>query len=111
MALSARRVWREQRARLSPKNSPRLQCASGCKRQTRQTAMTSLPCSKASPVVGAYKFTVTPGPPTTMDVNHRIGSSAKTYRQLGIAPADLYVSVSGLNDQGSFDDYRARFHD
>lgn len=60
-------------------------------------------------VAGAFRFVVTPGESTTMDV-----TSALFFRrdvaQLGIAPLTS-MFLFGPNDRGDFDDYRARVHD
>jgi glucans biosynthesis protein len=74
-----------------------------------ETKMTFYALLESQSVVGAYKFTVTPGATTTMDVTTEL-FFRQDVQQLGVAPlTSMYLF--GLNDQGGFDDYRARVHD
>jgi glucans biosynthesis protein len=60
-------------------------------------------------VAGAYRFVLTPGETTTMDVTTEL-FFRQDVAQLGIAPLTS-MFLFGLNDRGGFDDYRTRVHD
>lgn len=60
-------------------------------------------------VVGAYRFVLTPGETTTMDVTTDL-FFRNDVAQLGIAPLTS-MFLFGPNDRGHFDDYRERVHD
>ncbi|MWB76590.1 glucan biosynthesis protein D [Pseudooceanicola sp. 216_PA32_1] len=60
-------------------------------------------------VTGAFRFVVTPGQDTVMDVTARLYFRADI-EQLGVAPlTSMYLF--GENDPGEFDDYRPQVHD
>lgn len=60
-------------------------------------------------VTGAYRFTITPGQETVIEVAARLWFRADI-QQLGIAPlTSMYLF--GDNDRGGFDDYRPSVHD
>jgi glucans biosynthesis protein len=60
-------------------------------------------------VTGAYKFVITPGEDTVMDVTARLFFRAAV-QQLGIAPLTSMFLYSDTNRAG-FDDYRPQVHD
>jgi len=60
-------------------------------------------------LTGAFRFVITPGENTTMDVSVRLFLRADI-EQLGIAPlTSMYLF--GANDPGKFSDYRPQVHD
>ncbi len=64
---------------------------------------------ESASVTGAYRFVVTPGPVTTIDVTARL-YFREGVRQMGIAPLTS-MFLFGPNDRGEFQDYRLRVHD
>ena len=64
---------------------------------------------KSPSVTGAYRFVVTPGRETTMDVTARLFFRSGV-SQLGVAPLTSMFLYSELN-RSSFDDYRPQVHD
>lgn len=60
-------------------------------------------------VTGAFKFVLTPGETTTIDVRTEL-FFRRDVQQLGVAPLTS-MFLFGPNDRGRFDDYRARVHD
>lgn len=60
-------------------------------------------------VAGAYRFAITPGETTTIDVEQRL-FFRNDVRQLGIAPLTS-MFLFAPNDVGPFHDYRERVHD
>lgn len=60
-------------------------------------------------VSGAYRFVITPGQITQMDVTARLYFRADV-QELGIAPLTSMFLYNGVNRAG-FDDYRPRVHD
>ncbi|WP_193178436.1 glucan biosynthesis protein [Oricola nitratireducens] len=60
-------------------------------------------------VTGAYRFLITPGDTTQMEVTARI-FLRKTVQRLGIAPLTSMFLFNGLN-RHAFDDYRESVHD
>lgn len=60
-------------------------------------------------VTGAWRFTITPGPATVMEVTARL-FFRDTVTQLGIAPLVSMFMFSGVNRAG-FDDFRPQVHD
>ncbi|TDL81484.1 glucan biosynthesis protein G [Palleronia sediminis] len=60
-------------------------------------------------VTGAYRFVVSPGMTTVMDVTLRL-FFRRDVAQLGIAPLTS-MFLFGPNDEGPFQDYRHRVHD
>ncbi|WP_375690109.1 glucan biosynthesis protein [Pseudooceanicola sp. LIPI14-2-Ac024] len=60
-------------------------------------------------VTGAYKFVLTPGATTTVDVTARL-FFREDIGQLGIAPLTSMYLHGGV-DQGGFDDFRPSVHD
>ncbi|MCE9666570.1 glucan biosynthesis protein [Myxococcus stipitatus] len=60
-------------------------------------------------VTGAYRFTITPGANTVMDVEATL-FARKPVEQLGVAPlTSMYLF--GENDRGAYDDFRPEVHD
>ncbi len=64
---------------------------------------------ESASVTGAYRFVLTPGEVTTIDVTARL-FFRDGVRQLGIAPLTS-MFLFGPNDRGAFEDYRPRVHD
>ncbi|SNS60010.1 glucan biosynthesis protein [Tropicimonas sediminicola] len=60
-------------------------------------------------VTGAYRFVISPGDTTSMEVTARL-FLRKDIEQLGVAPLTSMFLFSGA-DMGPFDDYRAAVHD
>jgi glucans biosynthesis protein len=60
-------------------------------------------------VTGAYRFVITPGETTTMDVTARL-YLRRDIEQLGIAPLTSMFLFGGA-DPGAFDDFREAVHD
>ncbi|XDA97395.1 glucan biosynthesis protein G [Sulfitobacter sp. LCG007] len=60
-------------------------------------------------VTGAFRFVITPGESTRMEVTARIYMRADV-RELGVAPLTSMFLFGGA-DMGTFDDYRAAVHD
>jgi periplasmic glucans biosynthesis protein len=60
-------------------------------------------------VTGAYRFVITPGDDTTVEVTMRL-FLRKDIKQLGIAPLTSMFLHNGA-DKGSFDDFRPSVHD
>ncbi len=60
-------------------------------------------------VTGAYRFAITPGPTTTMEVTARL-FLREDIQQLGIAPLTSMFLYGGA-DPGEFDDFRPAVHD
>ncbi|WP_068117609.1 glucan biosynthesis protein [Tropicimonas marinistellae] len=60
-------------------------------------------------VTGAYRFVITPGDATSMEVTARL-FLRKDIKQIGVAPLTSMFLFSGA-DMGAFDDYRAAVHD
>lgn len=60
-------------------------------------------------VTGAYRFVITPGETTQMDVTARV-FMRKAVTEVGIAPLTSMFLFGGA-DMGGFDDYRAAVHD
>jgi len=77
--------------------------------QPGQTQVTFYALLQSESVAGAYKFALTPGQTTVMDVSVELFFRSDV-EQLGVAPlTSMYLF--GANDQGGFDDYRPRVHD
>ena len=77
--------------------------------QAGQTQLIFYALLESESVAGAYKFTLTPGHTTVMDVVVELFFRSDV-EQLGIAPlTSMYLF--GVNDEGGFDDYRTRVHD
>lgn len=64
---------------------------------------------ESASVTGAYRFVLTPGEVTTVDVTARL-FFREGVRQVGIAPLTS-MFLFGPNDRGDFNDYRLRVHD
>lgn len=64
---------------------------------------------ESASVTGAYRFVLTPGQITTIDVTARL-FFRDAVRQLGIAPLTS-MFLFGPNERGEFEDYRRRVHD
>ncbi|NDV01205.1 glucan biosynthesis protein [Pseudoroseicyclus tamaricis] len=60
-------------------------------------------------VTGAYRFILTPGETTQMEVTTRLFFRAPV-DQIGVAPLTS-MFLFGASDEGAFDDYRAAVHD
>ncbi|UTH47802.1 glucan biosynthesis protein [Loktanella salsilacus] len=73
------------------------------------TSVTFYALLESESVAGAYRFVLTPGETTTVDVTTEL-FFRQDVAQLGIAPLTS-MFLFGLNDRGSFDDYRTRVHD
>ena len=64
---------------------------------------------RSASVTGAYKFVITPGETTVMEVTARL-FMRKTVQQLGIAPLTSMFLFGGA-DPGEFNDFRPAVHD
>ncbi|WP_425100738.1 glucan biosynthesis protein [Tropicibacter sp. S64] len=64
---------------------------------------------RSASVTGAYRFVLTPGETTTVDVTARL-FMRETVQQLGIAPLTSMFLFGGA-DPGNFDDFRPAVHD
>lgn len=64
---------------------------------------------ESASVTGAYRFALTPGETTAIDVTARL-FFRQDVAQLGIAPLTS-MFLFGPGDEGPFDDYRTRVHD
>ena len=73
------------------------------------TAITFYALLESESVAGAYRFVLTPGETTTIDVTSELFFRGDV-AQLGIAPLTS-MFLFAPNDRGSFDDYRSRVHD
>ncbi|ACT57919.1 glucan biosynthesis protein [Hirschia baltica] len=72
------------------------------------TSITVYAALDSKSVTGAYKFVITPGPDTIMDVTARLYFRDDVAR-LGVAPLTSMYLYSDSNHR--FDDYRGRVHD
>ncbi len=72
------------------------------------TSVTVYAALDSKSVTGAYKFVITPGPDTIMDVTARL-YFRKDVARLGVAPLTSMYLYSDTNHR--FDDYRGRVHD
>ena len=73
------------------------------------TSVTFYGLLESESVTGAYRFVLTPGETTTIDITSEL-FFRRDVAQLGIAPlTSMYLF--GPNDRGTFDDYRLRVHD
>lgn len=72
------------------------------------TSITVYAALDSKSVTGAYKFVITPGPDTVMDVTARL-YFRKDVARLGVAPLTSMYLYSDSNHR--FDDYRGRVHD
>ncbi|OLS50997.1 glucan biosynthesis protein [Rhodovulum sulfidophilum] len=73
------------------------------------TSMTIYAALDSKSLTGAYRFIVTPGANTVMDVTARL-FMRENVDQLGIAPLTS-MFLLGDNDRGDFDDFRHSVHD
>lgn len=74
-----------------------------------QTGVTLFAALESPSVTGAYRFEITPGETTMIEVTARL-FPREDIAQLGIAPlTSMYLL--GDNDRGGFDDFRPRVHD
>ncbi|MFV0358244.1 glucan biosynthesis protein [Tropicimonas sp.] len=73
------------------------------------TALTIYAALESPSVTGAYRFVVTPGETTEIDVTARL-FLRQDIAQLGIAPLTS-MFLFGPSDPGGFDDFRASVHD
>ncbi len=73
------------------------------------TSMTVFALLDSPSIAGAYKFVITPGPRTVVDVN-TVLFSRKSDRQIGIAPLTS-MFLYGENGTRHFDDFRPEVHD
>ena len=73
------------------------------------TTVTFYALLESESVAGAYRFVLTPGETTTIDVTAEL-FFRRDVAQLGIAPLTS-MFLFAPNDRGSFDDYRLRVHD
>lgn len=72
-------------------------------------SMTIYAALDSASVTGAYRFVVTPGVETTVDVTARL-FCRRDVEQLGIAPLTSMFLFADVN-RGEFTDYRPRVHD
>ncbi|RYH01462.1 glucan biosynthesis protein G [Salipiger sp. IMCC34102] len=77
--------------------------------QPEADAVTIHALLESQSVTGAYRFVVTPGQTTTIDVTLRL-FFRRDIDQLGVAPLTS-MFLFGPNDEGPFEDYRTRVHD
>ncbi|TDX27994.1 glucan biosynthesis protein [Rhodovulum visakhapatnamense] len=73
------------------------------------TSITIYAALDSKSLTGAYRFIITPGATTVMDVTARL-FMREDVDQLGIAPLTS-MFLLGDNDRGDFDDFRHRVHD
>ncbi len=71
--------------------------------------MTIYAALDSASVTGAYRFVVTPGVETTVDVTARLFLRSDV-EQLGVAPLTSMFLFADIN-RGDYDDYRPRVHD
>jgi glucans biosynthesis protein len=71
--------------------------------------MTVYAALDSASVTGAYRFVVTPGVETTVDVTARLFFRSDI-EQLGVAPLTSMFLFADIN-RGDYDDYRPRVHD
>ncbi|WP_102223808.1 glucan biosynthesis protein [Acidimangrovimonas sediminis] len=74
-----------------------------------QESVTIYAALESPSLTGAYRFVMTPGADTTMDVTAQLFLRADI-QQLGIAPLTSMYLFGG-NDPGDFNDYRPEVHD
>lgn len=72
-------------------------------------AVTMYATLDSASVTGAYRFVITPGVETVMDITARLFFRADI-EQLGVAPLTSMFLFSGVN-RDKFDDYRPEVHD
>ena len=73
------------------------------------TSMTVFALLDSPSIAGAYKFVITPGPRTVVDVN-TVLFSRESGHQIGIAPLTS-MFLYGENSTRHFDDFRPEVHD
>lgn len=73
------------------------------------TSVTVYAALDSDSVTGAYRFVITPGDPTRMEVDCHL-FPRREVEQLGLAPLTS-MFLYGAVDQGDFDDYRPAVHD
>lgn len=77
--------------------------------QPGDRTMTLFAALDSPSVTGAYRFVITPGDTTQMEVTARV-YLRKDVKEIGIAPLTSMYLFGGA-DRGGFDDYRAAVHD